>query len=153
MTLLIDFIYIFLHILIFVRKMLYIWHRLASQVFQTVEVTYRWTLWFGCRVGWADIIRRYLTFIFCHQTWQFDKIQSEETATGASTLWWRFSRHALVRGHYCISSLTWASCVARSDWMAAKAWWRDEQKYDTHVWTEIVSISVWYIVTTHCFSV
>ena len=41
--------------------MLYIWHRLASPVFQTVEVTYRWTLWFGCRVGWADIIRRYLT--------------------------------------------------------------------------------------------
>ncbi len=26
----------------------------------------------GCRVGRANIHRRYLTFFFCHQTWQFD---------------------------------------------------------------------------------
>ena len=32
-------------------------------------------LLFGRRVGWADILRRYLTFIFSMQTWRFETIR------------------------------------------------------------------------------
>ena len=53
-----------------------------------------------------------LAFIFCYQTWHFDltekKIRQRERSHHVMTI----QSSTFWRGDYCISSLTWASCVA-----------------------------------------
>lgn len=81
---------------------------------------------------------------FCFEGWVGkyiqNRIQSEETATGASTGDDDWVIHVLWRWKYSISSLTWASCVAYSDWMAAKAWWRGKQEYYSHVFLLLMAL-------------
>ena len=36
----------------------------------------------GCRVGWVDILKTLLTFIFCYQTWHFDLIEKKIAQRG-----------------------------------------------------------------------
>ena len=64
-------------------------------------------------VGWADILKTLLTFIFCYQTWHFDLIEkkiAQRERPPVMTI--RSSAPFSMRGVYCISSLTWASYVA-----------------------------------------
>ena len=67
----------------------------------------------GCRVGWAkDIQRRYLTFFFCHQTWQFEFYRKKRQWERPLVMTIRSYASLYRRGVNCISSLTWASCLA-----------------------------------------
>ena len=64
-------------------------------------------------LGGQTYWRRYLTFIFYFQTWQFDLIEKKIAQRGRPLVMTiRSSAPFFRRGDYCISSLTWAGYVA-----------------------------------------
>ena len=84
-----------------------------ASIFSELFNSFGLTLGTGCRVGWAkDIRRRYLTFIFCHQTWQFEFYRKKRQWERPQVVTIRSSAPERWRGVNCISSLTWASCLA-----------------------------------------
>ena len=84
----------------------------------------------GCRVGWAnDIRRRYLTFIFLVQNLAvLQDLKKKRQRVRPLVMTIRSSAPISGRGETYISSLTWASCVAYLSDRLAKACTKDKQQ-------------------------
>ena len=67
----------------------------------------------GCRVGWADILKTLLDVYLLSSNFAILTNQKKKRQPGRPLVMTiRSSAPLFGRGDYCISSLTWASCVA-----------------------------------------
>ena len=96
----------FPHFVLEINKSVKVWQSMENNYY----ICFAWLARYGLG-GRKYIRRRYLTFIFSMQTWRFELIR-RRYGNGNVHIGDDDPIAELLAWSFCISSLTWASCVA-----------------------------------------